>query len=112
MAKKPDLYVLSGDTVKIKSTVGAFDLRLQLPNGRHIALEWKKDDFVVEVPTKIEYIEVIGGSRNKHLFHENFAQHLLDSYDFLEVVEIIPEKIAEKPVVVKPVKKERKEKHE
>lgn len=104
MSKKAEKYILSGAVVRIKCTEGAWGVKVDLPNGVPFKLEWKGPDFVADVPTKIEYIDYVEHTKKVYVFSENFAQHLLDSYDYLETVEIIKPEVVEAPVVTKSVK--------
>ena len=82
------------DKVILKSKVGANMYRTHIAS-QSKPLEVKfteKNDFTCEVPTLVQYKDEFG---KVHTVHENWAQHLLNSYpDALELVEII-----EAPVV-------------
>lgn len=92
-------------TVLMKSTVGAVSFSYDLPNGKRNEIKFTKgegqEDFTAEVPTTIEYKDDFN---NTKVFHDNYAQFLLNAkngkgekaYPYLEIVSIKEKPIAEK----------------
>jgi hypothetical protein len=98
-------------TVILKSTQGASKFDLPLPNNKKYSAEFKKDaasgEWLCEVPTVITYRDDFN---NERIAHANFAQHLLDSYDYIHLVEEKPEPVVVQPLVVEKKKRGRPKK--
>ncbi len=104
-AKKPDGTLLfkkerrpneNGDFVEKEIPVM---IKTQVPSG-----EWR-----ATVPTLVSYVDEF---KRPQIQYDNLAQHLLDSYDYLELVEevVVPE--VQKAAVIQPVRKQKGKKHE
>jgi hypothetical protein len=89
-------------TAKIKSTSGNFAIKIDLPNGRVFKLDWnEKNDHTVDVPVGVNFKDDFG---REHTVIGNLAQHLLNNYDFMELVE----EVKPDPIVAPKVEKRRK----
>jgi hypothetical protein len=92
-------------TVILKSNVGALELKTYLPNGKELKIEFKQKEkegpFLATVPTLVEYLDDF---KTKRVAHENYAQHILNSYD-VEIVEIVEKPAVTGPIVQKVEKK-------
>lgn len=99
-----------GHTVVLESIKGSWMVHFDEPTGKRVQWEFKKDKegrFVCEIPTEIWYKDQFG---TEHKQHENYAQHLLDSYnkkdqygeivdEHLRVVQINKPNVVETPVI-------------
>lgn len=87
--------------IKIHSKVGTHAIVTNI-NGKDYVVKFEKPDFVAEVPTEITFKDAFG---KVQVYHKNYAQHLLNVYPELELVEEIPE-----PAVVAPKVTDKKSK--
>ena len=80
--------------------MGALGLKTSSPNGKDLIVKFQQkkgetdSPFLAEVPVQVEYVDDFN---QKKVFHDNYAQHIVNNYD-VEIVEI-----KEKPVVTGPI---------
>lgn len=85
-------------TARIRCKEGAFSTHTAYPNGKALDMVWSKEnDFIAEVPTRVEYVDDFG---QRKVVFENYAQHLLNRYEFLELVEVKKQEAVIQPEVV------------
>jgi len=67
-------------------------------DGTPVIFSWtKKNNYTTEVPTKIEFLDVVGVKKTSQ---ENYAQHLLNAYPgIFEVVGEVEEQLVKQPTV-------------
>ena len=80
-------------------------LRIPTPVGSYVEFHWHKgNDFTLEVPTNGTYRDNFGKDQpfvlNDRTKSTNIAQHFLDSYPQLELLEIKEEPVVDAPIVV------------
>lgn len=67
-------------------------------NGKQLKFDFSKSNgYTVEVPIRVAYHNLAG---KEVVQHENYAQHLLNSYSFLTFVEYVEKELVEKPLIV------------
>lgn len=94
-------------TAKIKSTIGDFETKLDLPTGKPLKIKWSKDNnFVTEVPVEVNYKDDFGHAK---VAVKNYAQDLINAYPHLELVEEVQPDPIVQPKVFKKRKKDEKE---
>lgn len=87
----------------IKCTEGNFEVKMGLPDGTAKVVRWNKENnFTAKVPTVVTYRDPV---TRKILVAEdagNWAQHVLNKYSCLQLVEIVEPPAVEAPAVVQP----------
>lgn len=100
------------ETAKIRCKVGAFKVKRDLPNGGSLVVRWtEKNDFIADVPVHPQYVHPFDKQKVVTV-SDNWAQTLLNAYDFLELVEIKKEDAVVQPQIKKTKTKKEKEHEE